>query len=335
MVRVEAGAVILAPGLLPLRPRREARVLLRPGAERALEPPVRAAPLGERPVHGQRGAALGREGAAADRLRAVRGLPRRDARLVLVGVLHVLPEGSDHREGARARRGVHALLHGHPGPRQGLRRLLRAGQGDGHPVRPVPALAHRRAGVEEPRVGFVPEDYVGEDEAGAYRTEEFDLVVLVGGPGAARRGAGARREVRHRAGRERLRRLARASTPWHPAGRACSCAGPFSEPKDIPETVVEASSAAAEAMVAARRAARHPGDEGGAARRRRDIAGQVPRIGVFVCHCGKNIGGVRGRARGAGVREDPAARRLRHGQPLHLLLGRAGRSSRRRSSSTG
>lgn len=67
-------------------------------------------------------------------------------------------------------------------------------------------------------------------------------------------------------------------------------AGPFREPKDIPESVTEASGAAA---AAARQLApaRHT-----LTRRRdyppeRSVDGEPPRIGVFVCHCGANIGG--------------------------------------------
>ncbi|HMK08915.1 MAG TPA: FAD-dependent oxidoreductase, partial [Anaerolineales bacterium] len=67
-------------------------------------------------------------------------------------------------------------------------------------------------------------------------------------------------------------------------------AGPFREPKDIPETVVEASAAAARAaglLAPARgsltRRAEYPPE--------RDVSGEEPRVGVFVCHCGSNIGG--------------------------------------------
>ena len=66
--------------------------------------------------------------------------------------------------------------------------------------------------------------------------------------------------------------------------------GPFREPKDIPESVVEASGAAASSagLLASAR--------GNLARERKFpaekiVAGQEPRIGVFVCHCGSNIGG--------------------------------------------
>jgi len=66
--------------------------------------------------------------------------------------------------------------------------------------------------------------------------------------------------------------------------------GAFSGPKDIPETVVEASGAAAKAMALLAEA------RGTLVERKEyppelDVTGQEPRIGVFVCHCGNNIAG--------------------------------------------
>ncbi len=139
------------------------------------------------------------------------------------------------------------------------------------------------------RVGFVPEDDVG--RRGGRRLPHRGLRPRGARerPPAARRGAGPGREVRHRAGREPVRRLRPRSTPWPSSRPGVFLAGPFSEPKDIPETVVEASSAAAEAMtlLAERRGTLVTKVDLPA---ETNIAGQVPRIGVFVCHCGKNIG---------------------------------------------
>jgi heterodisulfide reductase subunit A-like polyferredoxin len=66
--------------------------------------------------------------------------------------------------------------------------------------------------------------------------------------------------------------------------------GPFREPKDIPESVLEASAAAASAasMISDGRYTitekiEYPEEV--------DVIGQEPRVGVFVCHCGSNIGG--------------------------------------------
>ncbi|MEN8240662.1 MAG: FAD-dependent oxidoreductase [Chloroflexota bacterium] len=67
-------------------------------------------------------------------------------------------------------------------------------------------------------------------------------------------------------------------------------AGPFREPKDIPETVVEASGAAASAAQLLS-PARFSLTEIQEYPPERDIKSQEPRLGVFVCHCGSNIGG--------------------------------------------
>ncbi len=68
-------------------------------------------------------------------------------------------------------------------------------------------------------------------------------------------------------------------------------AGPFTEPKDIPETVAQASAAAARVMELLDEARGslitptvYPPEI--------DVRGQEPRVGVFVCHCGTNIAGV-------------------------------------------
>jgi heterodisulfide reductase subunit A len=67
--------------------------------------------------------------------------------------------------------------------------------------------------------------------------------------------------------------------------------GAFHEPKDIPYSVMEASAAACEAkssLAAARgtlvKERTYPEEK--------DVSGEEPRIGVFVCNCGTNIGGV-------------------------------------------
>ncbi len=66
--------------------------------------------------------------------------------------------------------------------------------------------------------------------------------------------------------------------------------GPFREPKDIPESVVEASGAAA-AAGAVLSPARWKSTQEVTYPPEREVAGEAPRIGVFVCHCGSNIGG--------------------------------------------
>jgi len=68
-------------------------------------------------------------------------------------------------------------------------------------------------------------------------------------------------------------------------------AGPFAEPKDIPETVMQASASAAQVLSLLHEARGslitpkvYPPE--------RDVKGEEPRVGVFVCHCGTNIAGV-------------------------------------------
>jgi heterodisulfide reductase subunit A-like polyferredoxin len=66
--------------------------------------------------------------------------------------------------------------------------------------------------------------------------------------------------------------------------------GPFREPKDIPESVIDASGAASQAaalLASARgslaREASYPPEK--------DVDSEAARVGVFVCHCGSNIAG--------------------------------------------
>ncbi|MTI82139.1 MAG: CoB--CoM heterodisulfide reductase iron-sulfur subunit A family protein [Firmicutes bacterium] len=68
-------------------------------------------------------------------------------------------------------------------------------------------------------------------------------------------------------------------------------AGAFSGPRDIPETVMQASAAAGEAQAllseakgTLTKAKEYPAET--------DVAGEIIRTGVFVCHCGINIAGV-------------------------------------------
>ena len=75
--------------------------------------------------------------------------------------------------------------------------------------------------------------------------------------------------------------------------------GAFQGPKDIPQSVIEASSAAAEAG-ALLSPARNTLIREASVPEERNIQGERPRIGVFVCHCGSNIAGP---ARGEGTRK--------------------------------
>jgi len=67
--------------------------------------------------------------------------------------------------------------------------------------------------------------------------------------------------------------------------------GAFTEPKDIPESVMQGSAAAARTLSLLFT------EKGRLVKEKtyppeKNVKGEEPRIGIFVCHCGKNIGGV-------------------------------------------
>ncbi|MCS5696406.1 CoB--CoM heterodisulfide reductase iron-sulfur subunit A family protein [Desulfofundulus thermocisternus] len=125
---------------------------------------------------------------------------------------------------------------------------------------------------------------------GAFREEEFDLVVLSVGLRPAR---GAR-ELAAALGVELDRFGFCRSDPFNPVATSrpgIFAGGVFAGPKDIPETVTEASAAAgcvsrllSTARGSETRVKEYPPE--------RPVHKQPPRVGVFVCHCGINIGSV-------------------------------------------
>jgi heterodisulfide reductase subunit A-like polyferredoxin len=120
--------------------------------------------------------------------------------------------------------------------------------------------------------------------------EEFDMVVLSLGlePSASlREQAGQIGVELNRWGFADTREL----SPLDASRPGVFVGGVFQEPKDIPDTVVQASGAASRAMalLAPARGSRvrikaYPPE--------RDIVDELPRVGVFVCHCGSNIASV-------------------------------------------
>jgi heterodisulfide reductase subunit A2 len=130
--------------------------------------------------------------------------------------------------------------------------------------------------------------YLNED--GKFEEEEFDLVVLSVGMVPSR----GTLEMAGRLGVELdesgfcKTRVFEPTATSRPGVYVC---GAFESPKDIPETVSQASGAVTDATcdIAQSRGTmvtrkEYPPEL--------DIAGETPRIGVFVCHCGINIGGV-------------------------------------------
>ncbi len=127
-------------------------------------------------------------------------------------------------------------------------------------------------------------------ESGEAMQEEFDMVVLsVGlqtGPEAI--------ETAHRLGIDLTNYNFSDTSSFKPVGTSREgifACGAFAGPKDIPQAVMEASAAAcvasldlAEARGSLSKEVSYPVEK--------DVSGAQPRVGVFVCNCGINIGGI-------------------------------------------
>ena len=148
-----------------------------------------------------------------------------------------------------------------------------------HYVKSIPSRVVEIPGTKDLRLRFMGEE--------GMREQEFDLVVLSVGLDPKRTVS----DSISRLGIE-LNEYGFAATdrftPLETSRPGIFVAGVFQEPKDIPETVTQASGAASMAMellaksrnsLVAKR--EYPQE--------RDITDEKPRIGVFVCHCGINI----------------------------------------------
>jgi heterodisulfide reductase subunit A-like polyferredoxin len=144
-------------------------------------------------------------------------------------------------------------------------------------------------GTHNLRLGYLT--YEGEDgKRPKVHEEEFDLVVLSVGlkPSEASRAMAGRLGVE-------LNEFGFAevspNTPAQTSHPGIFVAGAFAEPKDIPESVIEASCAAAQASALL-------GEARGTLTRtpvyppEQDVSDEEARVGVFICHCGINIGSV-------------------------------------------
>jgi len=127
------------------------------------------------------------------------------------------------------------------------------------------------------------------DEGGEIREEEFNLVVLSVGMVPSRNVV----ELAQRIGVEVDRYgfcATNALAPLSTSKPGIYACGAFQGPKDIPETVAQASGAVA-------CASGHISEARGTLTIKKeypeelDVRDREPRIGVFVCHCGINIGG--------------------------------------------
>jgi len=148
-------------------------------------------------------------------------------------------------------------------------------------IRCYPSSVKEVPGTKDLRITYQKDD-------GEITTEEFDIVVLSTGirpPKEVRQLAEKFDIELDKHGFAETQGFAPVETS-RPGVYVC---GPFSGPKDIPETVMEASAGAAKAMALLK-------DERGTLiihkeyPPEKDVSGQEPRIGVFVCNCGRNIG---------------------------------------------
>ncbi|MBM4284992.1 MAG: 4Fe-4S dicluster domain-containing protein [Deltaproteobacteria bacterium] len=131
--------------------------------------------------------------------------------------------------------------------------------------------------------------FLGED--GAVHTEDFDMVILSVGLESSPDALNLAKTLGVEVNQDT--RFARSSpfTPVSTDKPGVYVCGVFQGPKDIPQSVMEASAAAAAAgeLLAAARGTelKKP-----SLPPERDVSGEEPRIGVFACNCGINIGGV-------------------------------------------
>ena len=142
---------------------------------------------------------------------------------------------------------------------------------------------------QDPATGNLILHTVSEEDPGQVAAEEFEMVVLSVGMEIS----DGVKDLGQQLGIE-LDEYGFCHTPrFNPVESSrpgIYAVGPFREPKDIPESIVEASGAAG-AVGTALGPSRFTLTTTPEFPPEIDISGQEPRIGVFVCHCGSNIGG--------------------------------------------
>ncbi len=156
---------------------------------------------------------------------------------------------------------------------------------------------HKIRFIRNNRISTISEDPVTHNliipyiEEGELRTEEFDLVVLSVGLTAPEDAKELSRVLGIELNQFDFCAKNSLFSPLETTRPGIYIAGSFSAPKDIPDCVSESSGAAGKAssIIASERGKsivmkKYPNE--------REIKDEEPRIGVFVCHCGINIGGV-------------------------------------------
>jgi heterodisulfide reductase subunit A-like polyferredoxin len=127
-------------------------------------------------------------------------------------------------------------------------------------------------------------------EAGEVKEEDFDMVVLSVGLAPLKEVSGMAQKLGVELN-EHQYAMTGSFSPVKTSKEGIYVCGVFQGPKDIPQSVMEASASAAastEILASARgtltRSKQLPPEL--------DVSGQTPKIGVFVCNCGINIGGI-------------------------------------------
>jgi heterodisulfide reductase subunit A len=146
----------------------------------------------------------------------------------------------------------------------------------------------RVAGVtEDPKTADLHVHYVENENP---KTEEFDMIVLSTGMQPPKNVEKLAENLGIKLNKYKFCET-EAFSPMETSKPGIFTCGAFSAPKDIPESVAQASGAAAKAMsiIASERGTLTTLKEYPT---QRDVSKEEPRIGVFVCHCGINIGGV-------------------------------------------
>ncbi len=141
--------------------------------------------------------------------------------------------------------------------------------------------------AEDPSTNNLFLHYVEDEDP---KTEEFDLVILSIGMQPPRNAEQLEKILGIELNRYKFCQTD-VFSPVETTKPGIFVCGAFAAPKDIPESVAQASGAAAKAMslMASERGKEitqkeYPPE--------RDVSQEEPRIGVFICHCGINIGGV-------------------------------------------
>jgi heterodisulfide reductase subunit A len=141
--------------------------------------------------------------------------------------------------------------------------------------------------VEDPATGNLFLHYVEDEEP---KVEEFDMVVLSVGMQPPRKAEELAEILGIKLNKYKFCQT-NTFSPLETSKPGIFVCGAFSSPKDIPESVAQSSGAASKAMdiIATERGKlvtvkEYPPEK--------DVSQKEPRIGVFVCHCGINIGSV-------------------------------------------